>query len=263
MTLCVGLDLAYELTTTTTCEVDHQAIRNLLHNDIQSPTATPQQTLLLTLEVVQQHTSLLALLTPVLDNDARAVDNLACIALAVQDTQTGPLAQLLAVGHLDEGDLVLGAQRDDQLLVRFFFTGLVEHAHVCLAAVEGFGRLAEAAGEAIVDESDFEDTFDANVLAVKFFEGTLKATTRVYWWTMKVRVLFVVDGRTFEGIKHTHRATRGSSLITGNLNFIGGGNGGCWLFSVRLWHKHVSYGSTSCTMGTLLFWDRSRQVLDE
>jgi hypothetical protein len=114
--------------------------------------------LLLALEVVQQHTALLALLTPILDDHATAVDDLARIALAVENTQTSPLAQLLPVGHLDEGDLVLGAQRNDELLVRFFFAGLVEDAHVRLATVEGLGGFAEAAGQAVVDEGDLEDT---------------------------------------------------------------------------------------------------------
>lgn len=41
--------------------------------------------LLLGLEVVEQDGALLRLLTPVLDNDARAVDNLAGVALAVEN----------------------------------------------------------------------------------------------------------------------------------------------------------------------------------
>lgn len=39
--------------------------------------------LLLGLEVVQEDAALLGLLTPILDNDARAVDNLAGVALTV------------------------------------------------------------------------------------------------------------------------------------------------------------------------------------
>jgi hypothetical protein len=123
------------------------------HQTLPSPAS-----LLLALEVVQQDTALLALLTPILDNHTAAVDNLARIALTVQDTQTSPLAKLLAVGHLDERDLVLGAQGNDELLVRFFFASLVEDAHVRLAAIEGLGGFAEAAGQAVVDEGDLEDT---------------------------------------------------------------------------------------------------------
>ena len=40
---------------------------------------------MLGLEVVEEDGALLRLLTPVLDNDARAVDNLARVALTVED----------------------------------------------------------------------------------------------------------------------------------------------------------------------------------
>jgi hypothetical protein len=42
--------------------------------------------LLLGLEVVEEDRPLLRLLTPILDDNARAVDNLACVSLAVQHT---------------------------------------------------------------------------------------------------------------------------------------------------------------------------------
>lgn len=113
--------------------------------------------LLLCLEVVQQHTSFLRFLTPVLNHDARAVDDFPRIPLTIQHTQPGPLAQHLAVGDLDQRDLVLRAQRHDEFLVGFFLAGFVKHAHVGLAAVEGFGGFAEAAGETVVDECDLED----------------------------------------------------------------------------------------------------------
>jgi len=82
-------------------------------------------TLLLGVEVVEEDRSLLRLLTPILDDNAGAVDNLACISLAVQDTQTSPLAQLFSVRNLDQGDLVFGAKRNDQLLVCLLLAGLV------------------------------------------------------------------------------------------------------------------------------------------
>src|SRR5689334_922303 len=62
-------------------------------------------------------------------------------------TETSPLAELLAVGHLDERDLVLRAEGDDELLVGLLLARLVEHAHVRLPPVESLGRLAETAGE--------------------------------------------------------------------------------------------------------------------
>lgn len=80
--------------------------------------------LLFGLEVVEKDRSLLRLLTPILDDNARAVDNFACVSLAVQHTckihqqrsnklhdpklltQTSPLAQLLSIRNFDQGDLV-------------------------------------------------------------------------------------------------------------------------------------------------------------
>jgi len=62
--------------------------------------------LLLGLEVVEKDRSLLRLLTPILDDNTGAVDNLACISLAVQHTQTSPLAQLFSVWNFDQRDLV-------------------------------------------------------------------------------------------------------------------------------------------------------------
>lgn len=75
-------------------------------------------------------------------------------------TKTGPLAELLAVGDLDEGDLVLGAEGNDELLVGLLLAVLVENAHVGLAAVEGLGSLAETAGKTVVDESQLQDTLE-------------------------------------------------------------------------------------------------------
>lgn len=63
--------------------------------------------LLLSLEVVQQHASLLALLTPVSNDHTRAVDNLSGIALSVQHAEASPLAEHLSVRNLDQRDLVL------------------------------------------------------------------------------------------------------------------------------------------------------------
>jgi hypothetical protein len=125
-------------------------------------------TLLLALEVVQQNASLLALLAPVLDDDAGAVDDLASIALTIQDAQAGPFAELLSIGNLDQRDLVLGAQRNNELLVGFFFAGFVEDAHVRLTTIESLGGFAQAAGKTIVDEGDLEDTCRRACLASEF-----------------------------------------------------------------------------------------------
>ena len=50
------------------------------------PSVHPFLALLFGLEVVEEDRSLLRLLTPVLDNNAGAVDNLACVSLTVQHT---------------------------------------------------------------------------------------------------------------------------------------------------------------------------------
>lgn len=124
----------------------------------------PSLFLLFSLEVVQEDVALLALLAPISNHDAGAVDNLAGISLAVEDAETGPLAEELSIRHLDERDLVLRAQSDDELLVGLLLASLVQDTHVCLATIEGFGCLAQASGETIVDEGEFEDTYKAMVV---------------------------------------------------------------------------------------------------
>jgi hypothetical protein len=115
-----------------------------------------------------------------------------------QLTETGPLAELLAVGNLDERDPVLAAQGDDQLLVGLLLARLIQDAHVGLAAVKGLGCLAETTGEAVVDEGDLEDTL--------------------------------------QGVEDGHAAALAGRIVGGDLDLLGGrdlfGVGG--LFSVRL-----------------------------
>ena len=80
--------------------------------------------------------------------------------MAGKRTEAGPLAELLAIGDLDQGDLVLGAQGDDELLVGILLAGLVQDTHVCLATVEGLGSLTETTGKAVVDERQAENTLE-------------------------------------------------------------------------------------------------------
>lgn len=109
-------------------------------------------------------------------------------------TETSPLAELLAIGNLDEGDLVLGAQGDDELLVSLLLAGLVQDTHVSLATVEGLGSLTETAGEAVVHQSQLQDTL--------------------------------------EGIENRHLALGGG--IGRDFDLIGGDGGSVVLFYVRL-----------------------------
>jgi hypothetical protein len=145
--------------------------------------------LLFRLEVVEEDRPLLRLLAPVLNHNARAVHHLPGIALPIQHackrlleepihlpyavwqvllqtpglwerlTETSPLAQLLAVRDLDQGDLVLGAECDDELLICLLLASLVEYAHVCLASVQRLGRFPETAGETVVHEGELENSF--------------------------------------------------------------------------------------------------------
>jgi hypothetical protein len=110
-------------------------------------------------------------------------------------TETGPLAELLAIRDLDERDLVLAAKGNDELLVGLLLASLVEDAHVCLATIESLGSLTETAGESVVDQRDLEDTL--------------------------------------EGIEDGH-GTGLSGLIGANFDLLGGGDGAGGLFYIRL-----------------------------
>ena len=90
--------------------------------------------LLTSLEVLQEDVHGLGLLTEILDDNARATDDLAGIAITVNLAQTSPLSELLGVRDLDEVDVVLGAEGLDELDVLFLSAGLDEDGHVSLAS---------------------------------------------------------------------------------------------------------------------------------
>ena len=94
----------------------------------------------------------LGLNTVVLDDNARAADDLARVALTVDLAETGPGAEHLGVTDLDERDLVGGAEGLDELDVLGLSARLDEHAKMRLALVERLGRLAQTARETVVDE---------------------------------------------------------------------------------------------------------------
>jgi hypothetical protein len=118
------------------------------------------------LEVFQQYVHGLALFTVVLDDNARAGNDLAGASFTVNLAETGPFAQLLGVAHLlfttrlryekpkedehspmnagdwytgisylNEVDVVLGAKSLNKLDVLLFGTGLNEDGHVGLATI--------------------------------------------------------------------------------------------------------------------------------
>ena len=109
------------------------------------------------LEVVEEDVETLALDTVVLDDDARAADDLAGVALTVDLAEAGPGTEDLGVTDLDEVDLVLGTEGLNQLDVLGLSAGLDEDAEVGLTLVEGLGALAETAGETVVNEGVLQD----------------------------------------------------------------------------------------------------------
>jgi hypothetical protein len=82
------------------------------------------------------------------------------VLLAIARTETGPLAELLAVGNLDQRDLVLRAQGNDQLLVGLLLALLVQDTHVSLTAVQGLGSLTQTTGKTVVHESQLQNTLE-------------------------------------------------------------------------------------------------------
>ena len=99
----------------------------------------------------------LGLNTVVLDDDARAADDLARVALTVDLAETSPGAKDLRVTDLDQVDLVLRTESFDQLDVLGFRVRLDENTQVRLALVERLGALAQAAREAVVHERVLQD----------------------------------------------------------------------------------------------------------
>lgn len=75
-------------------------------------------------------------------------------------TKTNPFTKDLSIRNLDQGDLVLRAKSDNELLVSLLLAGLVEDTHVRLATVEGLGGLAETTGKTVVDQGDLENALE-------------------------------------------------------------------------------------------------------
>ena len=94
----------------------------------------------------------LGLNTVVLDDDARAADDLARVTLAVDLAQASPGAENLCVTDLDQVDFVLRAQGLDELDVLGLSARLDEHTQVRLALVKRLRALAQTASKTVVDE---------------------------------------------------------------------------------------------------------------
>lgn len=94
------------------------------------------------LEVLKEDVEALALLAIVLDDNARAADDLTRVALSVNLAQTGPGTEDLGISDLDQVDVVLSAQRNNELDVLGLGTGLDKDAKVSLALVKCLGSLS-------------------------------------------------------------------------------------------------------------------------
>ena len=113
---------------------------------------TPRLTILPVLEVIKQNVETLAVNTVVLDDNARASNDLAGVTLPVDLAETSPGTEDLGVTDLDEVNLVLSTEGLDELDVLGLSAGLDEDAKVSLTLVESLGTLAETTSETVVNE---------------------------------------------------------------------------------------------------------------
>lgn len=110
--------------------------------------------------MIKDNTSLSRFLTPVLDDDTRAANNLSGVAVSVNLAETSPLTKLLSIRNLDDGDRLSGLVRKslDQSSVGLFGDGLAQNAELGLTRRESLGSLSETSSKTVVDQSLLEDT---------------------------------------------------------------------------------------------------------
>lgn len=121
-----------------------------------------KKTCLAVFEVVEEDVEALTLDTVILDNNARAANDLARVTLAIHLAKASPGTKDLGVTDLDQVDLVFSAKRLNQLDVLRLCASLDKDAQVSLALVEGLGTLAQTAGESIVNESVLQNLLQPN-----------------------------------------------------------------------------------------------------
>ncbi len=109
------------------------------------------------LEVVEENVKTLRFDTIILNDDARASNNLAGVALTVDLAETSPGAEDLGITDFDQVDLVLSAEGLNQLDVLGLSASLDENAQVGLTLVQGLSTFTETAGKAVVDEGVLQD----------------------------------------------------------------------------------------------------------
>ena len=112
--------------------------------------------LCVSLERVEEDVEGFAFDAVVLDDDARAADDLTCGAFLVELAEAGPFAKGHLRVHLHQVDFVVSAESFDEFAVLLFVAVLGEHAEVCKTFVKSLGSLVEATGKAVVDERVLE-----------------------------------------------------------------------------------------------------------
>jgi hypothetical protein len=112
--------------------------------------------------VLKKSLALGRVLTPLGDDSDAAGDNLAGVTITVELGKTNPLTELLGVGDLDQGDLLLRllAKSLNELDVRLLINGLRENAKESLSGRESLGSLTETTGKTVVDKSTLKSTLE-------------------------------------------------------------------------------------------------------
>ena len=95
----------------------------------------------------------LALSSVVLDNDARAANDLTGVTLTVDFAKTSPGTKDLSISNLDEVDFVLGTESLNKLKVLSLCAAFNEDAKMGLALVKGLGALTKSTSKTVVNES--------------------------------------------------------------------------------------------------------------
>ena len=110
--------------------------------------------------MVEEDIESLGLLTVVLDDDARAVEDFSWSAIPVDLAESNPLADHLAVSDLDKVDLVLVAECFNELDVLLLGASFVQDAEMGLTLVKGLGALAQTTSKTVVDHGLLENLFE-------------------------------------------------------------------------------------------------------
>ena len=121
-------------------------------------------------------------LTPGLDHDARATDNLDGLTIGVVLAQTSPLTEKLGVIDLDKRSLVLVTESGDKLGVSLLVTRVGEDAQVSLTTVQSLDSLTETTGQTIVVHRDLQNLTKGRDNVQRLFDFNL-----LFFFNLNVR----------------------------------------------------------------------------